>query len=166
MDWTATLKAIGFVLATSVLCTTTQAEIMTGRVLTVIDGDTVRLIDHNKKQHKIRLEGIDAPERNQAFGNVCRNLLYDIVRDREVDVIWYKTDKFGRILGTLVVDGGNVNLRMLLDGCAWYYKYYEKDLPANVRRVYESAQEQATFDQRNLWRDKNPIPPWEFRRNH
>ena len=140
-----------------------QAETLTGRVVSVIDGDTIRVVDLQKRQHKIRLVGIDAPEKTQPYGNFCRNVLHEVLRDKMVDVIWKNTDQYGRILGTVVLDGGNVNLRMIMDGCAWFYRKCEEELPEHIRDLYQEEEKNAFLNERNLWKDKTPIPPWQYR---
>lgn len=154
------------VLIGCVLVSSVQAETFTGFVDSVIDGDTVRVVDLNHKRHKVQLLGIDAPEKEQSYGKECRELLKDLVKGEKVDVIWGAMDQYGRLLATLVVDGGNVNLRMLADGCAWYYKENDQYLPPNIHTVYEMVEQQAIQDKMHLWQEENPLPPWEFRKQH
>ncbi len=131
---------------------------LVGRVVKVADGDTITVLDASKTQHKIRLQGIDAPEKGQAFGKVSRQYLAGMVAGREVRVAWQKKDRYQRILGTVFVDGKEANLEMLKAGLAWHYKKYDST-PA-----YAQAESEARAAKRGLWQDKNPIEPHEFRK--
>ena len=131
---------------------------LVGRVVKVSDGDTITILDSSKTQHKIRLHGIDAPEKKQAFGTASRKFLAGLVANREVRVAWSKRDRYQRILGTVFVDGKDVNLEMLKVGMAWHYKKYDST-PA-----YAQAQSEARAAKRGLWQDKNPIEPEAVRK--
>ena len=131
---------------------------LVGRVVKVSDGDTITILDSSKTQHKIRLHGIDAPEKKQAFGNASRKFLAGLVANREVRVAWSKRDRYQRILGTVFVDGKDVNLEMLKVGMAWHYKKYDST-PA-----YAQAESEARAAKRGLWQEKNPTEPEEFRK--
>ena len=131
---------------------------LVGQVVKVSDGDTITVLDSSKAQHKIRFHGIDAPEKKQAFGNASRKFLAGLVANREVRVAWSKRDRYQRILGTVFVDGKDVNLEMLKAGMAWHYKKYDST-PA-----YAQAESEARAAKRGLWQDKNPIEPEEFRK--
>ncbi|MCC7421555.1 MAG: thermonuclease family protein [Planctomycetaceae bacterium] len=100
---------------------------LTGRVVGVTDGDTITVLDTNKVQHKIRLEGIDAPESKQAFGTKAKQALSDRVFGKEVRVEWKGKDPYGRILGHVHAGKDHVNLSMVRDGFAWHFKRYNKD---------------------------------------
>ena len=118
---------------------------LVGRVVKVSDGDTITVLDSSKTQHKIRLQGIDAPEKKQAFGNASRKFLAGLVANREVRVAWSKRDRYQRILGTVFVDGNDANLEMLKAGMAWHYKKYDST-PA-----YVQAESEARAATRGLW---------------
>lgn len=141
-----------------------QAEILTGQVVKIADGDTLTVLDTSKQQHRIRLTGIDAPERKQAFGTVSRQHLANLVFGRAVTVEWRKRDRYQRILGKVLVDGQDANLEQIRAGLAWHYKQYGKDQQPVDRRLYAEAQEAASINGVGLWRDPVPIPPWDFRR--
>ena len=141
-----------------------QAEILAGRVVKIADGDTLTVLDASKQQHRIRLTGIDAPERKQAFGTVSKQHLAELVFGKVVDVEWYKRDRYQRILGKVLVDGQDANLVQIRAGLAWHYKQYGKDQQPIDRRLYAEAQEAASINGVGLWRDPAPIPPWDFRR--
>jgi endonuclease YncB( thermonuclease family) len=103
-----------------------QPEILRGRVVKIADGDTLTVLDRSNRQHKIRLVGIDAPERKQPFHTKSRQNLADLVFGKEVAVEWHKRDRYKRILGKVVLDGQDVNLAQIRAGLAWHYKQYGK----------------------------------------
>ncbi len=140
------------------------ADTLTGKVVKVADGDSITVLDNTNTQHRIRLQGIDAPERKQAFGNASRKHLANLVAGKKVTVKWAKRDRYGRIVGFVFVDGKDIDLVQLKAGMAWFYRYYQKELSAENRKRYAQAEEQARSERRGLWRDKNPMPPWEWRR--
>ena len=140
------------------------AEELIGKVIKVSDGDTITVLDSNNQKHKIRLKGIDAPESQQAFGDISTQSLSELVYNKEVLVTWDKKDKYYRILGKVIVDGNDANYEQLTKGLAWYYKQYEKDLSDEDKKRYSEAEEWARNYTEGLWADSNSIPPWEFRR--
>lgn len=140
------------------------AGVLTGRVVQVADGDTITVLDANKNQHRIRLQGIDAPERAQPFSNVSRQHLAELVAGKTVKVMWSKRDRYGRIVGTVFVDGRDVSLEQVKAGLAWHYKYYANEQSPEDRQRYAQAEDNARADNLGLWQEKNPVPPWEFRR--
>ena len=89
------------------------AEELAGRVVRVADGDTITIIDPARTQYKIRLQGIDAPEKGQPFGRASGRFLACLVAGRDVKIQWSKKDKYGRILGTVFLDNRDINLEML-----------------------------------------------------
>ena len=147
------------------LCINTAwADILTGRVVGVTDGDTITVLDGSNTQHKIRLGGIDAPEKKQAFGNASKKSLSDLVYDKRVDIDWYKHDRYGRIVGKVIVDGIDANLEQIKRGMAWYYKKYKGELAVEDRLNYLHALDNAEAEQLGLWAEKNPVAPWDFRK--
>jgi endonuclease YncB( thermonuclease family) len=139
------------------------ADELIGKVIKVSDGDTITVLDSNNQKHKIRLKGIDAPESQQAYGDVSTQSLSELVYDKEVLVTWDKKDKYYRILGKVLVDGRDANYLQLKKGLAWYYKQYESDLNSQDRDAYLKAEEKAKQTNLGLWADLKSIPPWEFR---
>lgn len=140
-----------------------QAQDLVGRVVAVADGDTITVLDSRRVQHKVRLVGIDAPERKQAFGQRARQALSDLVFSRQVVVEFDKTDRYDRILGKILVDGQDVNLKMVEAGMAWHFKRYQNDQSLKDRVLYGRAEDQARSAGRGLWADRDPIPPWDWR---
>jgi len=136
---------------------------ITGRVVGVADGDTVTVLDASNTQHKIRLSGIDAPEKKQPFGMRSKQSLSDLLFDKQVTVETDKKDKYGREIGKILLTGQDVNLEQVSRGFAWHYKTYEREQSANDRKLYDFAEQGARAGRRGLWADADPVPPWEFR---
>jgi endonuclease YncB( thermonuclease family) len=130
----------------------------TGRVVHVTDGDTLTVLDNRNVQHKIRLAGIDAPERSQPFGSKARESLAAKVFRREVRVEVVDADRYGREVGRIFVFGRLINAEMVRDGFAWRYPQWD---PLGE---YASPEAEARRYRRGLWVDNHPVPPWEFRK--
>ena len=128
------------------------------------DGDTIMVLDGSNKSQTIRLQGIDAPEGGQGFGNRSRQNLGDLVGGKEVTVEWFKRDRYGRIVGKVSLDGNDVCLEQIKAGMAWHYKYYQSEQSNEDRELYANAETAARVRGQGLWSDANPIPPWDFRR--
>ena len=133
---------------------------LTGRVVRVADGDTVSILDSSNTQHKVRLYGIDTPERDQPFGKAAKRALLQLVGEQLVGVVIVETDSYGRIVGTLYQGGRNINAAMVASGYAWWYQYY-----APHEHLLQTAQQQARAQKLGLWAEPNPVAPWDWRRN-
>lgn len=157
-------RAYAITLLLALACTA-YAETIMGRVVGVADGDTITVLDSDKVQHKIRLAGIDAPEKKQPFGNRSKESLSELAYDKTVTVETDKRDKYGRQVGKVLVNGQDVNLVQVERGMAWFYRQYQREQSPNDRRLYEAAEDAAKADRRGLWRDADPMPPWDFRHN-
>lgn len=141
------------------------ADALYGKVVGVSDGDTITVLDAQKVTHKIRLSGIDAPEKAQAFGERAKQQLSDWVFQESVRVIHDKTDRYGRIVGKVTLNGEDVNIQMIHAGLAWHYKAYEDEQPAVDRVAYPLAELNARRKAIGLWGDAEPLPPWDWRRS-
>ncbi len=141
-----------------------SADSLTGKVVKITDGDTLYVLDANYKQHKIRLAGIDAPERKQAYGLASRKHLASIVAGKQVTIEYQKRDRYGRIVGKVLVDGMDACLEQVKAGFAWHYKKYQHEQSLEDQRLYAEAENQARNERLGLWRGNNPNPPWEYRR--
>ena len=130
-----------------------------GKVVKVSDGDTVTILTSDKTQHKIRLNDIDAPEKKQAFGNKSKDNLAKYIAGKTVTVEYQKKDKYKRVLGTIYYNNTDINLQQVKDGYAWVYKKYSNN------QNYYKAEKLARDKRVGLWIDKNPLEPWEFRKN-
>lgn len=97
------------------------ADTLTGKVIKITDGDTVHVLLNDNNKEKIRLAGIDAPERKQAFGNKSKQYLADLIGAEIVIVEYNKRDRYGRIIGKILFEGRDINLEMVHAGFAWHY---------------------------------------------
>ena len=129
-----------------------------GEVIGVTDGDTVVVLDSEKTQHKIRLQHIDAPERNQAYGTQAKKALSNYVFGKQVTVKWDEKDRYGRTLGNVFADDRWINKQMVVDGYAWHYKQYSKD--EDISKAHSTAHAL----KKGLWDGDSTIAPWDFRR--
>ncbi|WP_241673077.1 thermonuclease family protein [Lacisediminimonas profundi] len=136
-----------------------------GKVVGLSDGDTITVLSRDQVQYKIRLAGIDAPEKRQAYGDKSRAHLASLVFGKWVAVDWTKRDRYGRILGKVSVAGQDVCLEQIRNGMAWHYKKYAADQDWSDRSLYAAAERDAVRDRRGLWGDAAPVPPWGFRSN-
>lgn len=141
-----------------------QPSTLRGKVIGIADGDTLTVLDSAKKQHKIRLQGVDAPERMQAFGTRAREQLAELVFGKQVEVLVDKWDRYRREVGRVRLDGRDINLEMVRAGLAWHYKQYAGEQSAEDREAYTRAEEAARQAKLGLWIDTEQVPPWEFRR--
>lgn len=128
-----------------------------GEVVSVADGDTITVLVE-RKQVKIRLIEIDAPEKKQAFGNKAKQVLADMVFGKDVQVEEHGKDKYKRTLGRVLVNGLDTNAEMVRQGYAWVYRKYSSN--PDLLRLEAEAREA----RRGLWFDADPIPPWEWRK--
>lgn len=142
---------------------TLHGETLQGTVVGISDGDTITVLDGSKAQHKIRLAGIDAPEKSQAFGERSKQHLSNLIFGKIVTVDWNKNDKYGRTVGKVIVNGQDANLSQVQAGMAWHYKQYEKEQSAPDRTSYAQAELDARTRRIGLWHDAVQIPPWDFR---
>ena len=133
------------------------------------------MLDSNNVQHKVRVAGIDAPEKKQAFGNRSKDNLAELVAGKSVNVEWTKRDRYQRIVGKVMVATPgcsalncpktvHAGLAQIRTGLAWWYrKYASEQLPADAAS-YADTETLARAQTAGLWRDKDPIPPWDFRK--
>jgi endonuclease YncB( thermonuclease family) len=134
-------------------------EEFTGKVVGVSDGDTIKVLRAGK-QVKVRLSGIDCPEKRQAFGKRAKRFTSDLVFAKEVTVKVIDIDRYKRIVGEVILkDGTSLNHELVRSGLAWWYQRYAPD-DKELERLEKIARE----NQRGLWADPDPVPPWEFRR--
>ncbi|WP_228276317.1 thermonuclease family protein [Dechloromonas sp. H13] len=150
-----------------------HADTLLGRVVGVADGDTVTVLDAGRQQHKIRLQGIDAPEKKQPFGERSKQNLARMVFGKDVRVEWEKRDKYKRIVGKvwvqpascptcpMTLDAGHAQITV---GLAWWYRKYAGEQSPQDRGAYEHSEQEARARRAGLWSDPDPVPPWEWRR--
>ena len=132
---------------------------MAGWVSKVADGDTFTLIAVGQAPRAVRLYGIDAPERDQAYGELATTALVARIDGREVRVAGEDVDIYGRLVGTVFVNDSNINLAMVEQGHAWWYEQYARDAVE-----LELAEQQARAARRGLWASGTAVEPWEWRR--
>jgi endonuclease YncB( thermonuclease family) len=168
-----TLLFILLLLILSVPSSHSAASVLEGTVVKIAGGDTITVLDSNKVQHRVRIAGIDAPEKNQPFGNASKKRLGELVARKEVRVEFDKHDRWGRIVGKVLVKPPDcptcgktldVGLAQITTGMAWWYRQYAHEQSAEDQGRYEFAEKEAKAKRAGLWQDKNPQPPWEFRR--
>lgn len=141
-----------------------HAKTIEGLVIGVSDGDTITVLDQQKNSYKIRLQGIDAPEKKQAFGEKSKQSLQDLVHSKQVRIEYDKEDKYGRIVGKVTVDDVDVCLQQLVLGMAWHYKKYQNEQSVSDRALYSETELKSKSLKLGLWTDDTPMPPWEFRK--
>jgi endonuclease YncB( thermonuclease family) len=130
----------------------------TGKVIKIIDGDTFDMLTKEKNTLRIRMNGIDCPERKQDFYQSAKNALAGYIFNKEVKLFITGRDRSKRIIATVYCNGENINLAMIKNGYAWHYKKYSTD------SVYAEAEQQARFARKGLWRMEHPVAPWNFRK--
>lgn len=141
--------------------TETERETIYGKVVYISDGDTIHLQQNNGIKIKIRLYGIDAPEKSQAYGPQSTGILRQLIGNQYVSVKSFGEDRYHRCLGKIFLNRQDINAEMLRLGAAWHYKYYDKT--SDFQR-YADIENSARQNHRGLWNKPNPTPPWEYRK--
>lgn len=129
------------------------------QVIRITDGDTLT-VRAGEKNFRVRLHGVDAPERGQAFGTKARDFLADAVAGKAVALRVLDVDRYGRLIAEVLVGTTNWNLELLRVGLAWHYAEYD-DTPA-----YKAAEAAARASRRGLWAEPEPEAPWVYRRRN
>ena len=157
-----------------------SAETIQGKVVKVIDGDTVTIVDGNGFKHRVRLAGIDAPEKaGQFYGEESTKNLRWLVYNKGVTAEYSKYDRYGRIVGKVLVGSKgdtfclsiecartlDVGLEQINAGTAWHYKRYQNEQHEEDRKLYSVAERGARKKKIGLWKDKNPTSPWKWRKD-
>lgn len=136
-----------------------ESEELKGKVIKIVDGDTYDILLDNRATLRIRMEGIDAPEKGMAFYKVAKDYLAQLCFGKEVRLVKTKTDKYGRTIAkTFIDDRRELGLLMVEAGYAWHFKKYSSDLKL------ADAEIRARAAQVGLWADKTPVAPWNWRR--
>jgi endonuclease YncB( thermonuclease family) len=157
------LIGLGGLLSFCCLAWAVEPESIVGKIVAIADGDTLTLLDAGNRRHRIRLDGIDAPESKQAFGNRSRQSLGELVHQQEAVADCSKIDRYKRWVCIVKVDGLDVGLEQIKRGMAWHFKRYEAEQTSENRTAYSAAERAAKAEKLGLWRDSEPTPPWEFR---
>ena len=143
----------------------TNSSSIEGNIIKIIDGDTVHFqISKSKKILKIRLAGIDAPELKQNFGEESRSCLLKLIKNDSVSIVSYGEDRYKRTLAKLLKNGVDINLVMIKNGCAWFYRKYKKTLTLNDQLLYDEAEKNAKLLGIGLFKNREAIEPWYWRK--
>ena len=134
-----------------------------GRVKTVVDGDTIKVEAKDGTLYLIRMQGVDAPELKQEYGESSRKKLIDSILGKEVTVIVRKKDSSGNYIGTVYSGGQDINLKQIETGSAWHFKQKGYEQREEYQKFYERAELSARSERKGLWKDKNPVAPSDYR---
>jgi micrococcal nuclease len=157
MKWLNAALSIYFAFSFSI---NSFASSFTGKVVGVSDGDTISVM-HEGKAERIRLSGIDCPEKVQAFGAKAKQFTSSMCFGKEVTVKVLTKDRYGRTIGEVfLLDSKSLNSEIVRSGYAWWYRQYSPH-----DKKLEKLEKEAKGSRKGLWIDKNPVPPWTFRRN-
>lgn len=135
-----------------------------GKVIRVIDGDTVKLLTGSNELRRVRLAFIDSPEIGQAYGQSARKNLVRLIEGQTVRIKLKNNDQYGRAVAQVCLNQQDINLIQIQDGYAWHYQYYakKKQSPEDFYR-YAQAEQVASKMHLGLWKEKHPTPPWRYR---
>lgn len=137
-----------------------SAAQLTGRVVSVHDGDTFTLLAKNNRQVRVRLAGIDAPELGQPYGKAARQAVSSIIAAQYIKVDSTGSDRYGRVLGVVhLTNGTTLNYHLVRTGMAWQYLQYDRSI------LLQKAQQHAQIERAGLWADRQPTPPWVWRKH-
>lgn len=147
---------------------------VSGIVVGVADGDTVTILDADKNQHKVRLAGIDCPEKAQPFGQRAKERMSTLVFGKEVRLEGDKRDRYGRTVAKVWVSPSDcqrcpktldTGLAVLTSGLAWHYKKYQNEQSPEDSERYAFAEDEARSKRAGLWSEADPVPPWDWRKS-
>ena len=127
------------------------------KVIKISDGDTITILTQQRKQIKVRFYGIDAPELKQPYGKKSKQFLANLIAGEVVEVEENGKDRYKRTIGTIYLNGTDINAQMVANGYAWAYRKFSKK--------YTPQESKAKSQRIGLWQDKEPTPPWEWRKN-
>lgn len=152
------LRSVPFLLGVTCWCSIAFSEEFLGKSVSAIDGDTIE-VWHGDSIERIRLNGIDAPEKGQDYGRRAKQFTEDLVGNREVRVEPLRLDKYGRTIADVFLpDGTHVNKEIVKAGLAWWFCRHSSD------EQLKQLEEEARDAKRGLWKDPVPIPPWVYRK--
>lgn len=159
------MRSIYFIFtALALLSSSTQADLLLGKVTGVADGDSLYVLDAQQRAYRVRLLGIDAPEHGQAFGKSAKQALKQHIHKQPVRIEWKKRDQYGRLLGKITTaNGEDVALRQISTGMAWWNRKYAYEQTDDDAIRYREAEAVARMKRAGLWSQENPIPPWRWR---
>ena len=143
-----------------------RAEVISGFITAITDGDTIQLRDGNRQFHSIRIEGIDAPEKTQPFGVKSQANMGRLAFNKNAVADCPRRDRYGHLVCKVTVNGVDVGLQQLADGMAWWYRKYARDQSPEDRASYGRAETMAKLRRLGLWAGPTPMPPWEWRQRY
>jgi endonuclease YncB( thermonuclease family) len=143
------------------VCSSGSAASVSGKVVEIIDGDTFAIVSQNHPL-KVKLLAVAAPEKTQAYADIARQHLSDLILDKYVTVRFSALEG-GFLLAQAQLGNMDVGAQMIRDGAAWYNKSDERLIGENERLVYGGSQEAARNEKRGLWQNESPVAPWDYR---
>jgi endonuclease YncB( thermonuclease family) len=152
------MQKFNFLFFTIAILFQCQESAITGKVVKVADGDTFTMLTDQNEQIRIRLHGIDAPEKSQDFSQVSKNHLTELVMSKPVRVYTKKRDQYGRVVAIVYVGDQVVNEAMLRAGLAWHFTEYDSN------PEWEEMESSARRSRIGIWSHERPVPPWQFRK--
>ena len=150
-------SALLILLACQAQTSKSSDDVLNGKVTYVTDGDTFHMVVDGEKI-KIRLADIDCPEKNQPYGLEAKAFLMSLIKDKEVEVRVKDTDRYGRKVGYVYYQEEDINLKLIQNGFAWWYKKYG---PNNT--AYQEAEWKARSEKVGLWSNDDQVEPWVWR---
>jgi micrococcal nuclease len=149
------LMAVGLFCSNNLGC---LAETFEGKCIRILDGDTIEVL-RNRQPVKVRLEGVDCPEKRQAFGKKAKEFTASLVFQQQVEVAWTKKDRYGRILGSVKLSNGcELNEEIVRQGYGWWYRQYSRNLRLG------QLEAKARLEHLGLWNVDGAVAPWLFRK--
>jgi len=150
-----------FCVFASVSAPTVNAASLYGKVIEVNSGDVITISNLNRPV-RVKLLGVDAPELDQAFGDVAKKHLSDLVFDKGVLVNYSGIAADRSLTGRVSLNDADIGAQMIRDGAAWFDLNSMDRLSATDREVYQQSEQAARSEHRGLWQQTNPVAPWEF----
>lgn len=156
-------RCLSLLMLTLVISTSAGATDLSGKVIEVIDGNTISLksLSHTIK---VRLLAVAPPEKNQPYADVARKHLSDLILDKYVVVRYTAIGEQGYLVGRILLEQADVNAQMLRDGVAWYFQPDGSELAESDQQLYQECEKAARGEHRGLWQDPSPTPPWDFKK--
>ena len=147
--------------------TLSQNTVSEGQVIKIIDGDTVYFQAKNDNRYKkLRLVGIDAPEIHQPFGLKSKQCLGNLINNKPVKIMLFGTDRYKRTLAKILTEEVDINLAMIKEGCAWFYRRYKNTLDKNDQLMYDQAEVSAIDNKKGLFSNHEAEAPWNWRKKN
>jgi micrococcal nuclease len=141
------------------VCSLAQAQdTVAAKAIRIMDGDTFEALIEGNVTERIRLHGIDCPERNQPYSDAAKDKLVDLIFSKQIKFIRMAVDRYGRTVAMVFVDNTNVNESLLRAGLAWHFKRYDHN-PA-----WDALERTASAKRLGLWADAQRMPPWNWRK--